>query len=150
MDQAFFARVRDLYNRIFGALGDHWRDCGVCRDQCHGRGRDRRREIGTLRALGTLPSQLLRTLALEGMVLGGKVPWWARHWRWAPRCFCTWFRSTCHHPRARSVGYPLTIAIDAGMQRGDLGGHGAADHGGIELGGTQDRAPAGGGCSAHT
>jgi hypothetical protein len=29
---------------------------------------ERTREIGTLRALGTLPSQLLRTLALEGMV----------------------------------------------------------------------------------
>ena len=32
---------------------------------------ERTREIGTLRALGTLPSQLTRVLALEGMVLGG-------------------------------------------------------------------------------
>ena len=32
---------------------------------------ERTREIGTLRALGTLPSQLLRSLAMEGMVLGG-------------------------------------------------------------------------------
>ena len=74
LDQAFFYRsVRDLYNRIFGALGliigvivvfvvTNAMAMAII---------ERTREIGTLRALGTLPSQLLRTLALEGMVLGG-------------------------------------------------------------------------------
>jgi putative ABC transport system permease protein len=73
-DQAFFyTSVRGLYNRIFGALGliigvivifvvTNAMAMAII---------ERTREIGTLRALGTLPSQLLRTLALEGMVLGG-------------------------------------------------------------------------------
>jgi putative ABC transport system permease protein len=73
-DQAFFYHsVRGLYNRIFGALGliigvivvfvvTNAMAMAII---------ERTREIGTLRALGTLPSQLLRTLALEGMVLGG-------------------------------------------------------------------------------
>ncbi len=73
-DQAFFYNsVRGLYNRIFGALGliigvivvfvvTNAMAMAII---------ERTREIGTLRALGTLPSQLLRTLALEGMVLGG-------------------------------------------------------------------------------
>jgi putative ABC transport system permease protein len=74
LDQAFFYRsVRGLYNRIFGALGliigvivifvvTNAMAMAII---------ERTREIGTLRALGTLPSQLLCTLALEGMVLGG-------------------------------------------------------------------------------
>jgi putative ABC transport system permease protein len=74
LDQAFFYQsVRALYNRIFGALGliiavivvfvvTNAMAMAII---------ERTREIGTLRALGTLPSQLLRTLALEGMVLGG-------------------------------------------------------------------------------
>ena len=73
-DQAFFYNsVRGLYNRIFGALGliigvivvfvvTNAMAMAII---------ERTREIGTLRALGTLPAQLLRTLALEGMVLGG-------------------------------------------------------------------------------
>jgi putative ABC transport system permease protein len=73
-DQAFFyTSVRGLYNRIFGALGliigvivifvvTNAMAMAII---------ERTREIGALRALGTLPSQLLRTLALEGMVLGG-------------------------------------------------------------------------------
>ena len=72
--QAFFYRsVRDLYNRIFGALGvvivvivvfvvTNAMAMAVI---------ERTREIGTLRALGTLPAQLLRSLGLEGMLLGG-------------------------------------------------------------------------------
>jgi putative ABC transport system permease protein len=65
--------VRDLYDRIFGALGliigvivvfvvSNAMAMAII---------ERTREIGTLRAMGTLPGQLLRTLALEGMVLGG-------------------------------------------------------------------------------
>jgi putative ABC transport system permease protein len=74
LDQAFFYNsVRGLYNRIFGALG---LIIGVIVVFVVANAMamaiiERTREIGTLRALGTLPSQLLRTLALEGMVLGG-------------------------------------------------------------------------------
>lgn len=74
IEQAVFYRsVRALYNRIFGALG---LIIGVIvvfvvTNSMAMAIIERTREIGTLRALGTLPSQLLRTLALEGMVLGG-------------------------------------------------------------------------------
>jgi putative ABC transport system permease protein len=74
IDQAFFYRsVRDLYNRIFGALG---MIIGaivvfVVTNAMAMAIIERTREIGTLRAMGTLPGQLMRTLALEGMVLGG-------------------------------------------------------------------------------
>jgi putative ABC transport system permease protein len=73
LDQAFFYRsVKGLYNRIFGALGliiaaivtfvvSNAMAMAII---------ERTREIGTLRALGTLPSQLLRSLALEGLLLG--------------------------------------------------------------------------------
>ncbi|TXT36932.1 MAG: hypothetical protein FD135_3947, partial [Comamonadaceae bacterium] len=73
-DQAlFYKAVRNLYNRIFGALGmiiavivvfvvTNAMSMAII---------ERTREIGTLRALGTLPGQMLRTLSLEGMVLGG-------------------------------------------------------------------------------
>jgi putative ABC transport system permease protein len=73
LDQAFFYRsVKGLYNRIFGALGliivvivtfvvSNAMAMAII---------ERTREIGTLRALGTLPAQLLRSLALEGMLLG--------------------------------------------------------------------------------
>jgi len=72
-DQAFFyAAVRGLYNRIFGLLGmvivimvlfavTNTLGMAVV---------ERTREIGTLRALGTLPSQIVRIFALEGLVLG--------------------------------------------------------------------------------
>ena len=72
-DQAFFyAAVRDLYNRIFGLLGivivimvlfavTNTLGMAVV---------ERTREIGTLRSLGTLPAQIVRIFALEGLVLG--------------------------------------------------------------------------------
>ena len=74
LDQAvFYKSVKALYNRIFGALG---LIIGVIVVFVVANAMamaiiERTREIGTLRALGTLPSQLLKALALEGMVLGG-------------------------------------------------------------------------------
>ncbi len=72
-DQAFYyVAVRGLYNRIFGLLGviivtmvlfavSNTLAMSVI---------ERTREIGTLRALGTLPSQIKRIFALEGLVIG--------------------------------------------------------------------------------
>jgi putative ABC transport system permease protein len=72
-DQAFYyVAVRGLYNRIFGLLGavivvmvtfavSNTLAMSVV---------ERTREIGTLRAMGTLPSQIVRIFALEGLVLG--------------------------------------------------------------------------------
>ena len=73
LDQATFYRsVKELYNRIFGALGliigvivifvvTNAMAMAII---------ERTREIGTLRAMGTLPAQLTRSFALEGLVLG--------------------------------------------------------------------------------
>jgi putative ABC transport system permease protein len=73
LDQAFFyASVRGLYNRIFGALGIIIATIVlfVVANAMAMAIIERTREIGTLRTLGTLPSQLGWALSLEGMVLG--------------------------------------------------------------------------------
>ncbi len=73
LDQAtFYVAVRELYNRIFGLLGvvlaimvlfavSNTLGMAVL---------ERTREIGTLRAMGTLPGQVVRNFALEGLVIG--------------------------------------------------------------------------------
>ncbi|MBS0447509.1 MAG: ABC transporter permease [Proteobacteria bacterium] len=73
LDQAFFyASVKGLYNRIFGALGLIIATIVlfVVANAMAMAIIERTREIGTLRTLGTLPRQLQGALALEGMVLG--------------------------------------------------------------------------------
>jgi putative ABC transport system permease protein len=72
-DQAFYySAVKELYNRIFGLLGvvivtmvifavSNTLVMAVI---------ERTREIGTLRALGTLPRQIVRIFAMEGLVMG--------------------------------------------------------------------------------
>lgn len=117
-DQAFFYRaVRDLYNRIFGALGliigvivvfvvTNAMAMAVI---------ERTREIGTLRALGTLPTQLLRTLALEGMVLGGVGAVLGAALSLGTALFLYVVPVNMPPPPGRSVGYPLTISVDALM-----------------------------------
>ena len=115
MDQAFFYRsVRALYNRIFGALGliigvivvfvvTNAMAMAII---------ERTREIGTLRALGTLPSQLLRTLALEGMVLGGVGALAGAALSLGISLLLYVVPVNMPPPPGRSVGYPLNISID--------------------------------------
>jgi len=114
-DQAFFYKsVRDLYNRIFGALGliigvivvfvvTNAMSMAII---------ERTREIGTLRALGTLPSQLLRTLSLEGMVLGGVGALVGSAMALAVSIFLYIVPIDMPPPPGRSVGYPLNITIN--------------------------------------
>lgn len=116
MEQAFFYRsVRDLYNRIFGALGliigvivvfvvTNAMAMAII---------ERTREIGTLRALGTLPAQLLRTLALEGMVLGGVGALVGAVVSLAVSLLLYVVPVEMPPPPGRSVGYPLNITIDS-------------------------------------
>ena len=116
IDQAFFYRsVRDLYNRIFGALGliigvivvfvvTNAMAMAII---------ERTREIGTLRALGTLPAQLMRTLALEGMVLGGVGALAGALLSLAVSLLLYVVPVEMPPPPGRSVGYPLNITIDA-------------------------------------
>lgn len=114
-DQAFFYKsVHDLYNRIFGALGliigvivvfvvTNAMSMAII---------ERTRELGTLRALGTLPRQLLRTLSLEGMVLGGVGGLAGAAIALAVSIFLYIVPVEMPPPPGRSVGYPLNITID--------------------------------------
>ncbi|MGP1693690.1 MAG: ABC transporter permease, partial [Giesbergeria sp.] len=122
-DQAFFYRsVRALYNRIFGALGliigvivvfvvTNAMAMAII---------ERTREIGTLRALGTLPSQLLRTLALEGMVLGGVGALAGAALSLGISLMLYVVPVNMPPPPGRSVGYPLNISIDPLMYAATL------------------------------
>lgn len=116
LDQAaFYQGVKALYNRIFGALGiiigvivvfvvTNAMAMAII---------ERTREIGTLRAMGTLPGQLLRTLALEGMVLGGAGAVVGAVIALSTSVLLLVFPVQMPPPPGRSVGYPLTVAIDA-------------------------------------
>ena len=118
LDQAFFYRsVRDLYNRIFGALGliigvivvfvvTNAMAMAII---------ERTREIGSLRALGTLPSQLLRALALEGMVLGGAGAVLGGLLALAISLLLYVVPVQMPPPPGSSRGYPLNIEIDSLM-----------------------------------
>ncbi len=118
LDQAFFYRsVRDLYNRIFGALGliigvivvfvvTNAMAMAII---------ERTREIGTLRALGTLPSQLLRTLALEGMVLGGVGAALGALVAFAISMLLYIVPIEMPPPPGSSRGYALNVTVDPAM-----------------------------------
>jgi len=115
LDQAtFYKSVKALYNRIFGALGliigvivvfvvTNAMAMAII---------ERTREIGTLRAMGTLPGQLLRTLALEGMVLGGGGAIVGGLVALGISVFLLVVPVQMPPPPGRSTGYPLQIAID--------------------------------------
>jgi putative ABC transport system permease protein len=118
LDQAFFYQsVRGLYNRIFGALGliiavivvfvvTNAMAMAII---------ERTREIGTLRALGTLPSQLLRTLAMEGMVLGGVGACLGALVALFVSLMLYIVPVEMPPPPGSSRGYPLNIDIDPAM-----------------------------------
>jgi putative ABC transport system permease protein len=115
-DQAvYYQAVRNLYNRIFGALGliigvivlfvvSNAMSMAII---------ERTREIGTLCALGTLPAQLLRTLSLEGMLLGGVGALSGAALALAVSLLLYAVHLQMPAPPGQSVGYPLYIAVDA-------------------------------------
>jgi len=114
VDQAaFYQGVKALYNRIFGALGiiigvivvfvvTNAMAMAII---------ERTREIGTLRAMGTLPGQLQRTLGLEGMVLGGAGAVVGAVIALATSVLLYVFPVQMPPPPGRSTGYPLTLAM---------------------------------------
>lgn len=118
LDQAFFYQsVRALYNRIFGALGliigvivvfvvTNAMAMAII---------ERTREIGTLRALGTLPGQLLRSLALEGMVLGGVGAVVGALISFGVSMLLYVVPVQMPPPPGSSRGYPLNIVVDPAM-----------------------------------
>ena len=111
-DQAFFyAAVRGLYNRIFGLLGmvivimvlfSVTNTLGMAVVE-------RTREIGTLRALGTLPSQIVRIFALEGLVLGIAGTLSGMLMAAGISVFLLFAKVQMPPPPGRSDGYPLHV-----------------------------------------
>jgi putative ABC transport system permease protein len=118
LDQAYFYKsVKNLYNRIFGALGliiglivvfvvTNAMAMAII---------ERTREVGTLRALGTLPSQLLRTLGMEGMVLGGVGALAGAVVALSVTLFLMVVPVEMPPPPGQTNGYPLIITFDAVM-----------------------------------
>jgi putative ABC transport system permease protein len=123
LDQAaFYVSVKELYNRIFGALGliigvivvfvvTNAMAMAII---------ERTREIGTLRALGTLPAQLTRSFALEGMLLGGAGALVGAVIALAVSVLLLVFPVEMPPPPGRSNGYPLQVVIDGALYAGTL------------------------------
>ncbi|MBL8340841.1 MAG: ABC transporter permease [Rubrivivax sp.] len=118
LEQApFYRSVKELYDRIFGALGliigvivvfvvTNAMAMAII---------ERTREVGTLRALGTLPGQLVRSFALEGLVLGGAGALMGALAALGVALGLLVFPVQMPPPPGRTVGYPLQVAIDPAL-----------------------------------
>lgn len=118
LEQAFFYKsVRDLYNRIFGALGAIISVIVVfvVANAMAMAIIERTREIGSLRAMGTLPGQLIRSFSFEGMFLGGAGAIVGALLALGIALLLTVFPVQMPPPPGRSTGYPLMVTIDAAM-----------------------------------
>lgn len=114
-EQAFFYKsVRELYNRIFGALGGIIAliVLFVIANAMSMSIVERTREIGTLRALGTLPLQLMQVFTLEGAILGGAGGLMGAVIALAVSVFLLYAGIQMPPPPGRSVGYPLAVEIN--------------------------------------
>lgn len=117
-DQAFFYEaVRALYNRIFGLLGAIivlivafavFNTIGMSVIE-------RTREIGTLRALGALPVQIVKDFALEGLVIGAAGSLLGVALCTLASVLFVGLGVQMPPPPGRSVGYPLHIELDASL-----------------------------------
>jgi putative ABC transport system permease protein len=81
---------------------------------------ERTREIGTLRAMGTLPGQLVRSFALEGLVLGGVGAVLGAVVALAVATALLVFPVEMPPPPGRNTGYPLQVAMDPTLYGGTL------------------------------
>ncbi|NDI87266.1 ABC transporter permease [Undibacterium crateris] len=117
-DQAFFYKsVRELYNRIFGALGFiiSLIVVFVVANAMAMAIIERTRETGSLRAMGTLPGELIRSFSYEGMFLGGSGALLGAAIAVAVALLLTVFPVQMPPPPGRSTGYPLLISLDLNM-----------------------------------
>lgn len=116
LDRAFFYKsVRDLYNRIFGSLGAIITVIVifVVANAMAMAIIERTREIGSLRALGTLPSQLIRSFSYEGMLLGTTGAICGALIATLISLLLYTFPVQMPPPPGRSDGYPLLVNITA-------------------------------------
>lgn len=123
LDQAFFYKsVRDLYDRIFGALGliISVIVVFVVANAMAMAIIERTREIGSLRAMGTLPGQLIRSFSFEGMFLGGGGALAGALLALTVALLLTVFPVQMPPPPGRSTGYPLMVSIDASLYLGTI------------------------------
>lgn len=117
-DQAFFYKsVRELYNRIFGALGliISLIVVFVVANAMAMAIIERTRETGSLRAMGTLPAELIRSFSYEGMFLGGSGALLGAAIALTVALLLTMFPVQMPPPPGRSTGYPLMISLDLSM-----------------------------------
>jgi putative ABC transport system permease protein len=108
----FYTAVRALYNRIFGILGVIM-ICIVLFAMSNTLGMavvERTREIGTLRAIGTLPSEIVRNFVLEGMVIGGSGATVGMLLAGAATFVLLFAGIEMPPPPGRSAGYPLFLS----------------------------------------
>jgi putative ABC transport system permease protein len=113
----FYRSVRALYNRIFGMLGvvmlvvvlftvTHSLSMAVL---------ERTREIGTLRAIGTLRREIVRNFVLEGTLIGSAGALAGMLLAAAVTVFLSFAGLQMPAPPGRSIGYPLYVNFSAGL-----------------------------------
>jgi putative ABC transport system permease protein len=121
-EAAFYRGVKALYDRIFGALGAIIATIVlfVVANAMAMTVIERTREIGTLRAMGTLPAQLIRSFGLEGLMLGGLGALVGALTALGVSLFLLAVEVRMPPPPGYNVGYPLKIAISAPMYAGVL------------------------------
>jgi len=112
-EAVFYQAVRNLYNRIFGALGIIIAVIVVfvVANAMAMAIIERTREIGALRALGTLPRQVLLMLGLEGALLGSLGAAVGALLALAASLLLYVFPVDMPPP-GRTTGYPLHVTID--------------------------------------
>jgi putative ABC transport system permease protein len=111
----FYQSVRALYNRIFGMLGaimlvivlfamTNTLGMAVA---------ERTREIGTLRAIGTYPGELVRNFVLEGVAIGAGGALAGMALAGAVTVALLFAGLQMPPPPGRSTGYPLLVNFSA-------------------------------------
>ena len=109
----FYQAVRSLYNRIFGILGVIM-ICIVLFAMSNTLGMavvERTREIGTLRAIGTLPAEIVRNFVLEGMLIGAAGAAAGMLLAGVATVFLLFAGIEMPPPPGRSAGYPLFLSF---------------------------------------
>lgn len=113
----FYQAVKALYNRIFGMLGiimlvivlfalSNTLGMAVA---------ERTREIGTLRAIGTLPGEIVRNFVLEGALIGGSGAVAGMLIAGVVTVSLAFAGIQMPAPPGRSSGYPLLVDFSASL-----------------------------------